>query len=53
MTRRHANPLSNPLHYSTVQPNFGPPVTVATASRNLLTYDYGKLLLIWAMKAPS
>ena len=53
MTRRHANPLSNPLHYSTVQPNFGAPVTVATARRNLLAYDYGKLLLLYAMNAPN
>ncbi|KAG5951610.1 hypothetical protein E4U53_002686 [Claviceps sorghi] len=40
MGRRHANPLHNPRHYASQQPPSGPPVTAATAERNLPSYDY-------------
>lgn len=41
MNRRHANPLTNPLHYASKQLQMGPPVSYATAQRALVGYDYG------------
>lgn len=41
MSRRHRNPLTDPLHYATPQLHAGPPATYATAQRTLRGYDYG------------
>ncbi|KAL1880412.1 hypothetical protein Plec18167_003816 [Paecilomyces lecythidis] len=40
MSRRHRNPLTDPLHYATPQLHAGPPATYATAQRTLRGYDY-------------
>ncbi|OAA60822.1 Glucose-methanol-choline oxidoreductase [Cordyceps fumosorosea ARSEF 2679] len=40
MTRKHSNPMTNPLHYATPQLLTGAPATYTTAQRKLLGYDY-------------
>ena len=42
MGRKHANPLTNPLHYAAKQGNMGPLVRGATAERAMPSYDYGE-----------
>ena len=46
MGRKHANPLTNPLHYASPQLLVGPPATYAAAQRSLTSYDYGKLVTL-------
>lgn len=41
MARKHANPLTNPLHYAAKQGTFGAPVSRASAERAMPAYDYG------------
>ncbi|KAM3512731.1 hypothetical protein MY11210_003605 [Beauveria gryllotalpidicola] len=40
MTRKHSNPMTNPLHYATPQLLAGAPATYTTAQRKLIGYDY-------------
>ncbi len=41
-SRKHKNPMTNPLHYATQQLFTGPPSTYASAQRKLPGYDFGK-----------
>lgn len=41
-SRKHKNPMTNPLHYATPQLLTGPPATYASAQRKLPGYDFGE-----------